>query len=110
MKRGETVGKTSQAKGRAGEQELARLLRQHGYEIERGGALSFGERPDLMGLPGIHVECKRTERLNLDSAMAQAIRDSARFGDGSPAVFHRRNRQPWMVTMLFEDWLRLYER
>lgn len=104
------MGKTSQAKGRAGEQELARLLRSHGYEIERGGTLSFGERPDLMGLPGVHVECKRVERLSLDSAMAQAIRDSARFGDGAPAVFHRRNRQPWMVTMLFEDWMRLYEK
>lgn len=104
------MGKTSQVKGRAGEQELARLLRSHGYEIERGGCLSFGERPDLMGLPGIHVEVKRTERLNLDAAMAQSVRDAARFGDGAPAVFHRRNRQPWMVTMRLDDWLRLYER
>lgn len=104
------LAKASQTKGRAGEQELARLLRQHGYEIERGGALSFGERPDLMGLPGVHIECKRVERLNLDAAMAQAIRDSARFGDGAPAVFHRRNRQPWLVTMRLEDWMRLYEK
>ena len=104
------MGKTSQVKGRAGEQELARLLRSHGYEIERGGCLSFGERPDLMGLPGIHVEVKRTERLNLDAAMAQSVRDAARFGDGAPAVFHRRNRQPWMVTMLLEDWMGLYEK
>lgn len=104
------MGRSSQVKGRAGEQELARLLRQHGYEIERGGALSFGERPDLMGLPGVHIECKRVERLNLDTAMAQAIRDSARFGDGAPAVFHRRNRQAWMVTMLLEDWMGLYEK
>lgn len=104
------MGRSSQVKGKAGEQELARLLRQHGYEIERGGALSFGERPDLMGLPGVHIECKRVERLNLDTAMGQAIRDSARFGDGAPAVFHRRNRQPWMVTMLLEDWMGLYEK
>lgn len=102
------MARASQIKGKAGEQELARILRQHGYEIERGGCLSFGEKPDLMGLPGIHIEVKRTERLNLDAAMNQAIRDSARFGDGSPAVFHRRNRQPWMVTMLLDDWLEIY--
>lgn len=102
------MGKSSQAKGKAGEQELARLLRQHGYEIERGGCLSFGERPDLVGLPGIHVECKRVERLNLDTAMAQAIRDSARFGDGAPAVFHRRSRRPWLITMRLDDWLEIY--
>lgn len=108
--RGDALGKSSQAKGRAGEQELARLLRQHGYEIERGGALSFGERPDLMGLPGVHIECKRCERLNLDAAMDQATRDSARFGDGSPAVFHRKNRRGWLVTMRLEDWMRLYEK
>lgn len=103
------MGKTSQVKGKAGELELARLLRSHGYEIERGGCLSFGERPDLMGLPGIRIEVKRCEKLNLHAAMAQAIRDSARFGDGAPAVFHRRNNRPWLVTMRLDDWLNLYK-
>ena len=75
----------------------------------RGMAMiSSGAVPDLVGLPGIHIECKRVERLNLHDAMAQAERDSERFQDGVPAVFHRRSRSPWLVTMKLEDWGRLY--
>lgn len=103
------TGKTSQRKGADGERELAALLRQHGYEIERGGSLSFGEVPDLVGLPGVHIEVKRVERLNVGEAMAQAIRDSQRFQDGAPTLFHRRSRSPWLVTMRLGDWLELYD-
>lgn len=90
--------------------ELAALLRQHGYEIERGGSLSFGEVPDLVGLPGVHIEVKRVERLNVGEAMNQAIRDADRFHDGVPTLFHRRNRQPWLVTMRLDDWMGLYKK
>ena len=102
------MGKTSQRKGADGERELSALLSAAGYECQRGGSLSFGEIPDVLGLPGIHVECKRVERLNVGGAMEQEIRDSDRMLDGMPALFHRRNRKPWLVTMRLEDWLKLY--
>lgn len=103
-----SLGSSSQRKGRAGEQELAATLRSYGYDIQRGGSLSFGSVPDLVGLPGIHVEVKRVERLNISKAMAQAIRDADRFRDGMPAVFHRRNREGWLVTLRLEDFMKLY--
>lgn len=53
------MGGKSQRKGAHGERELAAVLRQYGYEIRRGGSLSFGEVPDLVGLPGVHIEVKR---------------------------------------------------
>ena len=43
-------GKSSQHKGRAGELELAELLRQYGYEIKPGSPLNYGKEPDLSGL------------------------------------------------------------
>jgi Holliday junction resolvase len=101
-------GKSSQRKGAQGERELAKLLEEEGYPMERGGAC-FGTVPDLVGLPGIHVEVKRVEKLNVSEAMRQAERDADRFLDGAPAVFHRRNREPWLVTMRFSDWLPLYK-
>lgn len=104
------MGKSSQRKGADGERELAAVLREYGYVIERGGSLSFGEIPDLVGLPDIHIEVKRVERLNVPEAMKQAERDSARFHDGAPTVFHRRNREPWLVTMRLSDWIELYKR
>lgn len=102
------MGSRSQRKGADGERELAALLSAAGYECQRGGSLSFGEIPDVLGLPGIHIEVKRVEKLNVGEAMEQAIRDSDRMLDGMPALFHRRNRKPWLVTMRMEDWLKLY--
>lgn len=104
------MGKTSQRKGRDGERELAKALHGYGYDIDIGQALSFGDEPDLYGLPGIHIECKRVERLNLHEAMTQAISDADRFRDGAPTVFHRRNRSPWLVTMTLNDWIKLYNK
>ena len=48
------------------------------------------------------------EALNVTRAMEQAERDADRFQDGSPAVFHRKNKSPWLVTMKLSDWLPLY--
>ena len=103
-------GSSSARKGANGERELAAVLREYGYNIERGGSMSFGEVPDLTGLPGVHIECKRVERLNVPEAMKQAQRDSDRFKDGAPTVFHRRSRESWLVTMRLADWMDLYQR
>lgn len=99
-------GKTSQHKGRAAELELSRILQGYGYPVEPGRAQSYGEVPDLTGLPGIHIECKRCEVLRLSEWLAQARRDADRFG-GLPAVFFRRSREPWAVVMQLEDWMQL---
>lgn len=97
----------SRKKGKNGELELARILREHGYEARRGQQYSGANGDaDVIGLPGIHIECKRVERLNISDAMTQSMAD-ARQGE-MPAVFHRKNCEPWKVTMLLEDWLRLY--
>lgn len=104
------MGHSSQRKGAAGERELAEILCRHGYDVERGGSLSYGTVPDLVGLPGVHIEVKRVEKLNLRAAMEQAIRDADFFQDGAPTVFHRQNRQPWLVTMTLADWIQMYER
>ena len=103
------MGKGSQQKGRRGEIELRDRLKEYGYDVECGEPQSFGKFPDLVGLPGIHIECKRVERLNVPEAMQQAVRDSERFQDGMPALFHRRNRQPWLVTVRLDDFMRMYQ-
>ena len=97
----------SKAKGSAGERELARKLREYGYDCRRGQQYSGANGDaDVVGLPRIHIECKRVERLNLYDAMAQAKHD-ARTGE-LPAVFHRRNNCKWLVTMELDDWMSLY--
>ena len=104
------MGSKSQRKGRGGEIELSKILQGYGYPVVPGMAVSFGTVPDITGLPGVHIECKRVERLNVPEAMRQAVKDSAAFKDGAPAVFHRRSREPWLVTMRLADWIDIYSR
>lgn len=101
------MGKSQQRKGKRGEEELEAILTEYGYKMKRGSPLNYGTEPDLRGLPGIHIECKRQEHLSIRDAIGQAVRDSKRFG-GMPAVFFRSNRQPWKVCMLLTDWMVLY--
>lgn len=61
---------------------------------------------DVVGLPGIHIECKRVEKLNLYDALAQAVSDAR--AEEKPAVMHRKNNHEWLVTMRLSDWIELY--
>lgn len=103
------MGGKSQRKGRQAELELTKILNDNGLPAQAGEPLNFGNVPDITGLNGVHVEVKRHEHLNLSSAMHQAIEDARKFNDGAPAVFHRKSRAPWLVTMLLDDWLVLYK-
>ena len=97
----------SRSKGAAGERELAKTLKQYGYDARRGQQYCGANGDaDVVGLPGIHIECKRVEKLNLYDAMAQAISDAKT--DEMPAVFHRKNRYEWLVTMKLKDFMKIY--
>lgn len=98
----------SRQKGAAGERELAKALRSHGFETRRGQQYcgSNGDA-DVVGLPGVHIECKRVERLNLEDAMAQSRAD-ARLGE-IPVVMHRKNNCKWLVTLSIDDFMTLYK-
>ena len=99
----------SKRKGGEGERQWAEFCREHGFtEARRGVQFKGGfDSPDVTGLPGIHQEVKRVEKLNIHEAMKQSIRDSE--GKALPIVAHRRNREEWLVTMRAEDWMRLYK-
>lgn len=95
----------SKKKGAVGERELAGILRDYGYSCRRGQQYNGLDGEDVVGLPNIHIECKRVERLNIEDAMGQAKRDAK---DNMPVVFHRKNNCKWLVTMDLDDWIKLY--
>ena len=97
----------SRAKGAKGERELAKKLREYGYEARRGQQYAgINGDADVVGLEGVHIECKRVERLNIDDSLSQSIRDAK---DGEmPIVVHRTNHCDWKVTMRLEDFIKLY--
>lgn len=105
------MGLMSRNKGKLGEREFAQLCQEHGFDVRRTAQCrgNTGQAGDVEGLPGVHVEVKRTERLNLAAAYAQSVNDAKVGGNGDvPIVAHRSSRQPWLVTMSAEDWLRMY--
>ena len=101
------MGRMSREKGKAGERELAGRLRDYGYNCRRGQQFCGANGDaDVVGLPGIHIEVKRVEKLNLYDAVDQAKRDSKE--NELPAVFHRKNRCDWLVTMPLENFMEIY--
>lgn len=96
----------SKAKGSAGERELCAYLAARGFPAHRNDQMFVGGKnnPDIdaEGLEGFHFEVKRVEKLNVPEAMKQAIRDAS---GRVPVVVHRRNREPWLVTMRLDDWI-----
>ena len=99
----------SKKKGKVGELEVAKILREHGFDSQRGQQFKGSpDSPDVTGIDGVHIEVKRVEKLNITKAMEQSRTDA---GDGEmPVVFHRKNREPWFVTMDLEDFLTLIKK
>lgn len=101
----------SKRKGAAGEREFAAFCRTFGYDVRRTVQYNGKElesKADVVGIPGIHAEVKRVERLNVSEAMAQAVRDSKECE--TPVVFHRKNGEKWLATMRAAEWFELYGR
>lgn len=99
----------SKRKGKDGENEVARILRSLlGRHCRRGQQYNGADgSADVVGIPGLHIEVKRREKLNLGDAMQQS-RQEALAGE-VPVVVHRRNRQPWRLTCDLEDLPKLIE-
>ena len=98
----------SKQKGARFERLLASKLRDCGYNARRGQQYCGANGDaDVIGLPGIHIEAKHQERMQLYDWMAQAKHDASGTGN-IPAVFHKKNNAEILVTMEFEDWMQLY--
>jgi len=98
----------SRAKGARCERELAAKLREMGFKNARRGQQFKGtpDSPDIAdAIPGVHIESKAVEALNVHKALAQATEDA---GQGEiPMVCHKKNRTRWLATIYLDDLLHL---
>lgn len=96
----------SRRKGKGGELELAKKLREYGYDCRRGQQYCGANGDaDVVGIPGVHIECKRTNRINVYDFVDQAQRD-ARDGE-IPVVFFRRDNCDWLALLPMDAVMRL---
>lgn len=93
----------SNRKGKVGEREAAAALRALGLAARRTQQYSGTEGTSDLTVPGlkIHWEVKRTNRLSLYEAIAQAVRDAK--DDHAPLVLHRRDREEWLAVLRLDD-------
>ena len=93
-------------KGAAGEREIVSALKAAGWpHADRtSNGKAQNTRGDIMNGPqGVHIEIKRQEKLNICSALDQAISDANPLD--VPIVIHRPSRHEWMATLKLEDLL-----
>lgn len=98
-----SVSINSRQKGKRVELELAKELRAIGLTARRT-AQFCGDAGDsdvvVEELPELFIECKGVERLNIWDAMEKAVEQAE---SKIAAVFHTKNRKPWLVTLRMED-------
>lgn len=94
------MSKSQREKGAAAEREVAHLLEKFGITARRGQV--FNGEPDIVTDLPFHLEVKRQETTKIHEWFRQS---EAAAGGKIPVVVHRRNREPWMVTLRFEDFL-----
>lgn len=88
----------SNQKGKRGEREFAKLLRQHGYEKARRGQQYNGlEGEDVVGLPYVWTEVKRVEKMDWAAWIPKAIADCQENGRLFWHIAIRSNRKKWVI-------------
>ena len=81
----------SKRKGKTGELEISHILQEHGYNARRSQQFCGANGDaDVVGLPGVHIEVKRTETLSLYPALEQATQDARE--DEIPVVPSRKEQ------------------
>ena len=97
----------SREKGARFERQLASKLREYGYDCRRGQQYCGANGDaDVVGLPGLHIEAKAVERLNIYDAVAQSKHDAR--VDEVPVVMHKKNNRNVLVTLELPDFMELY--
>ena len=92
------------AKGKRGELELCYVLKElFGWDASRSQQYN-GNAGDsdliVRQMPRLFLECKRVQALNLSGAMELAAQQA---GSKLPAVFHRKDREDWLLTIRLSD-------
>lgn len=95
-------------KGAEFERKLANILKEYGYSARRGQQFCGANGDaDVIGLDHIHIEAKAVEKLNIYDAVEQSKNDAR--PDEIPVVIHKKNRKNILVTMEFDEFMKMYK-
>ena len=102
----------SRLKGAEGEREVVALLRDIFPSVRRrcsGEESQERQGRDLDGVPGLCIQVQRAKAPTIERKLREA--EAAAEGSEYPVAFTRRCargvRDPWLVTMLAEDFIEI---
>lgn len=99
----------SRRKGKEGELALARKLKEYGYDVRRSQQYAgINGDADVVGIEGLHIECKRCQQVRDEEFIKQAERDARE--NEVPVVMYRRNNEQWKVCMRLEDFMKIWKK
>lgn len=100
----------SRQKGKRGELDLCHALKAVMGWTARRSQQFCGDSGDsdvvIEEHPSLFIECKLVQALNLTAVMKLAVEQAQ---EKLPAVFHRRDREEWLVTIRLIDLPRLVQ-
>lgn len=105
-------GRGARTKGANFERELAKYFNANldGMKAQRGLGQCRGGGEEIadVEIELIHIEAKRHKRCLIKSALDQAINDCQN-KDKLPVAITKDDRKPILVTMLLDDWIKLFK-
>ena len=100
------MGKSQRNKGKVAEREFLNALSQAlqiDYSLARNLQQSDSGGADCIAIPGLAIEIKRHETLQLNRWWKQAIEQSERL-NAAPVLAYRQSRKPWSICV-YLHWL-----
>lgn len=97
----------SRDKGKRGELEVVRILKEHGHNARRSAQYcgNTGDAADITTDIGFHLEVKFRETTAIWDWIHQAQNDHK--AGTIPAVVFRKSRERWQIALDFETFLDL---
>jgi hypothetical protein len=99
------MGASERRKGAAGELEVVKIAREHGWPASRNLDQPRDGGSDILGISAVCLEVKRTERADVWTWWRQVTGD-AKPGE-IPLVAFRRSASPWLAVVELDELLAL---
>lgn len=109
------TARAAKAKGAGAERDVVTCLREDGFPYaDRRLAGATLDKGDISGIPGVTIEIKNHDKMNLSGWLEELATEMANDNAWTGVVWHKRrgrgNPRDWYCTMPAHVWIDLLKR